>query len=143
MLKYFYKEILGDLKMDTEQKPNFYQRHKKELNIIGISVLCMLGVGATIYLNKNADSENEEESISFTDNKDESSIVESDYSISSDDSPVQKFESKSKSICVPGHIRRLPEGQNPSPKKLAEAEDHGISLSHGETIVDPYKRKSA
>ena len=127
--------------MNTEQKPNFYQRHKKVLKIIGISVLCMLGVGAAIYLNKNAGSENEEESISFTDNKDESNIVEFDHSISSDDSPVQ--ESVSKTVGVSGHIRKLSEGQHPSPKKLAEAEDRGIPLSDNETLVDSHERKIA
>ena len=127
--------------MNTEQKPNFYQRHKKVLKIIGISVLCMLSVGAAIYLNKNAGSENEEESISFTDNKDESNIVEFDHSISSDDSPVQ--ESVSKTVGVSGHIRKLSEGQHPSPKKLAEAEDLGILLSDNETLVDPHDRKCA
>ena len=142
--------------MNTEQKPNFYQRHKKVLKIIGISVLCMLGVGAAIYLNKNAGSENEEESISFTDNKDESNeeesisftdnkdesnIVEFDHSISSDDSPVQ--ESVSKTTSVSGHKRRLSEGKHPSPKKLAEAEDLGILLSDNETLVDPHDRKCA
>ena len=127
--------------MNTEQKPNFYRRHKKVLKIIGISVLCMLGVGAAIYLNKNAGSENEEESISFTDNKDESNIVEFDHSISSDDSPVQ--ESVSKTTSVSGHKRKLSEGQHPSPKKLAEAEDRGILLSDNETLVDPHYRKCA
>ena len=127
--------------MNTEQKPNFYQRHKKVLKIIGISVLCMLSVGAAIYLNKNAGSENEEESISFTDNKDESNIVEFDHSISSDDSPVQ--ESVSKTTSVSGHKRRLSEGKHPSPKKLAEAEDLGILLSDNETLVDPHDRKCA
>ena len=127
--------------MNTEQKPNFYQRHKKVLKIIGISVLCMLSVGAAIYLNKNAGSENEEESISFTDNKDESNIVEFDHSISSDDSPVQ--ESVSKTTSVSGHKRKLSEGQHPSPKKLAEAEDRGILLSDNETLVDPHYRKCA
>ena len=127
--------------MNTEQKPNFYQRHKKVLKIIGISVLCMLSVGAAIYLNKNAGSENEEESISFTDNKDESNIVEFDHSISSDDSPVQ--ESVSKTVGVSGHIRKLSEGQHPSPKKLAEAEDRGIPLSDNETLVDSHERKIA
>ena len=127
--------------MNTEQKPNFYRRHKKVLKIIGISVLCMLGVGAAIYLNKNAGSENEEESISFTDNKDESNIVEFDHSISSDDSPVQ--ESVSKTVGVSGHIRKLSKGQHPSPKKLAEAEDRGIPLSDNETLVDSHERKIA
>ena len=142
--------------MNTEQKPNFYQRHKKVLKIIGISVLCMLSVGAAIYLNKNAGSENEEESISFTDNKDESNeeesisftdnkdesnIIEFDHSISSDDSPVQ--ESVSKTVGVSGHIRKLSEGQHPSPKKLAEAEDRGIPLSDNETLVDSHERKIA
>ena len=127
--------------MNTEQKPNFYQRHKKVLKIIGISVLCMLSVGAAIYLNKNAGSENEEESISFTDNKDESNIVEFDHSISSDDSPVQ--ESVSKTTSVSSHKRRLSEGKHPSPKKLAEAEDLGILLSDNETLVDPHDRKCA
>ena len=76
--------------MNTEQKPNFYQRHKKGFKIIGVSVLCILGVGAAIYLNNNSDSENEEEPIFFTDNKDESNLIEVDFSIDLDDSPVQE-----------------------------------------------------
>lgn len=62
-------------------------------------------------------------------------------SISSDDSPVQ--ESVSKTTSVSGHKRKLSEGQHPSPKKLAEAEDRGILLSDNETLVDPHYRKCA
>lgn len=149
MLKYFYKEILGGLKMNTEQKPNFYQRHKKGFKIIGVSVLCILGVGAAIYLNNNSDSENEEEPIFFTDNKDESNLIEVDFSIDLDDSPVQESvdtdanESDTTYVDVKLYTRKLPKGHHISPQKQAESERSGIDVHDGETFVVPHKRKIA
>lgn len=36
-----------------------------------------------------------------------------------------------------GYIRKLHEGWNPSPQKLAQAAEMGIELHKGETLVDP------
>ena len=41
---------------------------------------------------------------------------------------------------VSNHIRNLPQGWNPSPEKIAEAEALGIDLQPGQTIVDSYTK---
>ena len=41
---------------------------------------------------------------------------------------------------VKEHVRKLPKGWNPSPEKLAEAEENGIELEPGETYVRKYHK---
>lgn len=129
--------------MDEQQKPSFYQRHKRAIwTNVGI-VVASLGA-AYISSKINPDSENEESSFSpDTDSVTNATAVS--LSIVPDVSPIKKSEvsSEREAFFVSEHYRNLPEGKHPSPEKQAEAESRGIPLPEGKTLVDAYEKYSA
>lgn len=129
--------------MNEQQKPNFFQRHKRAIWITAGVVAASFGA---VYISRkiNPDSENEESSFSpDTDRVIKATTVSS--SIAPDILPIKDsgVNSERESFPVSEHRRSLPEGQHPSPEKQAEAESRGILLFEGQTLVNAYEKCSA
>lgn len=130
--------------MDEQQKPSFYQRHKRGVKTAGITFGTVgLAVLAVFGIQKmNLKSEDEESS---TDADNFSNIMTTVLSIAPDDpiiqEPVVTYEKEPST--VRGHYRNLPEGCHSSPEKQAEADRRGIHLPEGKTYVDTYEKHTA
>ena len=130
--------------MDEQQKPSFYQRHKRGFKTAGITLVTVgLAALAVFGIQKmNLKSEDEESS---TDTDNFSNIMTTVLSIVPDNpiiqDPVVTYEKES--FPVSAHYRNLPEGWHSSPEKQAEADRRGIHLPEGKTYVDTYEKHTA
>lgn len=129
------------------KKKGFFEKakeHKKEI-VIGAAIVISAGVAVLVVKNKAAfksvmKSSGIERVLTNsieTRNHPCPLILEADESIVTSNMPDSDI------INVSGHIRNLPDGWNPSIKKVELASKHGYSLEGHQTWVDAYTKASA
>ena len=118
-----------------KEKKSFFKEHKKEI-IVGVSLAAAGVAGYLIYKNKDA---LQEAVVNF--GKAKNTIKE--LSVVNNEAAEIDFAATKevlKTIDVSSHIRKLPEGQHPSAKKITFAIEKSIELGENETIVSAYQR---
>lgn len=128
---------------------SWWERNKKKVLIIG-GVIVIVGVSYMLFKNKNALLSLIKSSKKITDKSNllsEKAVIDTTSEIiaisTNESAPTNMPINNGLPFEVKGFIRNLPNGQHPSPEKVAQALEAGIVLGENQTLVDAYVKNAA